>query len=110
MARLLIAVAVAVMLASPFTESVTSFDNFPRGGQDCELSAFVILALLCLFLLTMLCGKGLSNKLLEARDRFLRHFRGYAPSLFSNLVRRSPVWTPPKRSPDYGAVALPLRI
>jgi hypothetical protein len=110
LARVLIGMAILVMLASPFTESVSSLDNFPRGGQDFELTVFVILALLCLLLLAMMCGKGIVHRLLEDRQPLRRDFRECTLGRSSGFALQSSAWSVPKQPPGYGAFALPLLI
>jgi hypothetical protein len=106
----LIAGAVSVLLIAPFTEHITSLDNFPRGGQDFEISAFLILTLLCLLLLAAICAERVMGALFDGGDWFPFHFWEIPLDLFTCFAFCTAVWTPPKQSREHGAFALPLRI
>ena len=102
--------ALLVLLISPFTESIGSFDNFPGQGQDFELSIFLVIALLCLVLLAAIFGKRVVDTLLHDREWSPHEFWEMVSSLFSCFVFRGVVWVPPRQSLAFGAFALPLRL
>ena len=107
---LLLSLSFLITLISPFSESVTTFDNFPRGGQDFELSCFLLIMLLCLTLLAALWGKGIVDQLFGDEPWEPHDFWEEAANLFRSIVSTSIIWAPPKEPFSLGAVPLPLRI
>jgi hypothetical protein len=110
LARVFISLAMLVMLASPFTECIAHLDSFPRGGQDFELSAFLTLALLCLLLLALLCGKSIVETLLGDQERILIDFRGHTFGLFPAFIPQPHGRRLNRQPPEFGSFELPLRI
>jgi hypothetical protein len=51
--RILVLFTVFLLLAMPWTEYFCHFDNFPYGGDDFELSVFVLVSLLGLVLVLL---------------------------------------------------------
>ena len=102
--------AALILAVSPFTESVSAFDNYPRGGQDFELSAFVLVALLCMVVLALLLGFHLAKRLLGEPAWEPHEFWTVPPNLFSCFVSGRTVWVPPRELLSLGAFAAPLRI
>jgi hypothetical protein len=56
-ARTLILLSVFLLFVMPWTENFWHFDNFPRGGEDFELSVFLIVAIFGLVLVLLQHGK-----------------------------------------------------
>ncbi len=110
LSRLLIALAALLTLVSPVTESLVELDNFPRGGQDFELSFFVVLALLCLVLLTAVWGRKRIDRLLGEPVWKPREAWQAGRMPLSALLSDLPVWAPPKQALALEACATPLRI
>jgi hypothetical protein len=55
--RFFIALMIVLIIVSQFTERYWTFDNFPRGGQDFELTLITLVALICLVLLKTVYAK-----------------------------------------------------
>ena len=59
--RILVLFMALLLAVTPWTERYWKFDNFPRGGQDFELSLLTYLSLLCLMLLiAQRCKRGMT--------------------------------------------------
>ena len=59
--RILVLFMALLLAVTPWTERYWKFDNFPRGGQDLELSLLTYLSLLCLMLLiAQRCKHGMT--------------------------------------------------
>ena len=55
--RFFIALVIVLIMVSLFTERYWTFDNFPHGGQDFELTLITLMALICLVLLVAVYAK-----------------------------------------------------
>jgi hypothetical protein len=95
----------------PITERFCALDNFPRGGQDSELTLLLLISLMALVLLLALRRRANLNyafalwrKLFAVRLNLLLRR--------SLCVRKGPtVWAAVKKRPDILlAFPLPLRI
>jgi hypothetical protein len=88
-ARMLILFSAFLLFVMPWTENFWHFDNFPRGGEDFELSVFLIVAIFGLALVLLQHGKRGVTFLLALR-RWLScvlQVRGFdAPQCFGDLV------------------------
>ena len=102
--------AVLLLLVSPVTESVVHFDNFPCGGQDFELSFFLLIALLCLVLLAAVRGRKIMDRLLGEPEWKPHEFWEAGLGALSYLLSDVLAWVPPKQALALGAYAVPLRI
>jgi hypothetical protein len=95
----------------PWTENFWHFDNFPYGGEDFELSVFLIVAMLSLVLVLMQHGKK-GVVLLFALARWLSSALQDAGSLatdgFGDLTKVP--HAPPLPSPAFGKYSFPIRI
>lgn len=107
---LLLSLSFIIALISPFSESVATFDNFPRGGQDCELSCFLVIMLLCLTLLAALWGKRIVDELFGEGSWEPHDFWENTANLFRSILNISIIWGRLKEPFSLGAVPLPLRI
>jgi len=65
--RLLLMLAVLVMIATPLTQHLWTWDNFLHGGQDFETSVLLVLTSLCLLLVLARYGKQGIDLFLAAR-------------------------------------------
>ncbi len=108
--RTLLGLSTLLFLACPWTESVSNLDSFPRGGQDFELSVFLLLTLLCMSLLAALGNLSRAEQLIT-EQAWMHH------DLWARLSSQgeqgrivAPVWVPPKQPFFGGSVPLPLRI
>ena len=103
--------AALLMLVSPVSESVIHFDNFPRGGgQDFELSFFLILALLCLVLLAAVWGRMIMDLLLGEPEWRPHKLWEAVLRMLSYLQCDVLVWVPPQQALALGACTVPLRL
>jgi hypothetical protein len=96
---------------TPVTEQFCALDNFPRGGQDSELTLLLLISLTALVLLLALRRRAnLSDAFALLREFFavpLDLF--FRQSLFAGSVRIA--WAAVKKKPDsLTALPLPLRI
>jgi hypothetical protein len=55
--RFFIALVIVLIMGSLFTVRYWTFDNFPHGGQDFELTLITLMALICLVLLVAVYAK-----------------------------------------------------
>lgn len=98
------------ILIAPFTEGLSTLDNFPRSGQDFELSSFLLITFLCLPLLAAFRWKRELDRFLEDEEREPRQFWEAQLELFKPSLSASAVWEPPRKPFSSGLVPLPLRI
>ena len=108
--RALFCLFALLLLISPLTESVGNLDDFPRGGQDFELSIFLLLTLLCMTLLAALWGRGLTDRLICKTSWELHDLWSNELRRFNQVSNALTFWVPPKEPFFGGSVPLPLRI
>ena len=99
-----------LFLVCPLTESVGNLDNFPRGGQDFELSFFLLLTLLCMSLLAALGGRDLAKDLLAELPWEPHDLWTGTPLRLKDGSSAFTVWVPPRQPSIGGSAPLPLRI
>lgn len=102
--------AAAILIVSPFTEAFSALDNYPRGGQDFELSSFLLVALLCLVILVVLLGFHFAKQLLHKPSWESHTFWIALPHLISSFLCDATAWVPPKQLLYLSVFASPLRI
>lgn len=71
LSRLLLTLAALVILATPFTQHLWTWDNFFHGGQDFETTMLLVLVSYCLLFVLARSGKQGMDLFLSAW-RFLR--------------------------------------
>jgi hypothetical protein len=109
--RVLILLSLVVAIVTPWTETVWHFDRFPFGGEDFELSVFLIVAVLGLVLVLMQhCKRGLNLILALARwlSSILQDAGSPAPVSFGNLA--GAFHHPPLPSPALDKYNLPIQV
>ena len=108
--RSLLILVVASLLTMPVTQHLWTWDHFLRGGQDFELTALLVLSILCLVLVLSRHGKQCLDLLFANWSRlasiFNRRWLLRAPvrgAFLIPLTERVP-------SPDPAICNLPLQI
>ena len=109
LAWVLIGLAALMMLISPLTENMRGFDNFPRGGQDFELSMLITVVMLCMVVLAVFLGLKLAERLFKKTSCKPHEFWIVPMSFFGFFLIDMTVWAPPKQQIELGAFAAPLR-
>jgi hypothetical protein len=108
--RILILLSAVLAIVMPWTENSWHFDKFPYGGEDFELSVFLIVAILGLVLVLMQhCKKGVT--FIFALGRWLlsvfEDTGSPAPGSFGGLV--AALRAPPLPSPALDQYSLPMQ-
>jgi hypothetical protein len=110
-ARMLILLSAFLLFAMPWTENFWHFDNFPRGGEDFELSVFLMVAIFGLVLVLLQHGKRGVTFLLALR-RWLScvlRSRGFdAPQRFGDPV--AALRAPPLPNSALGRYNFPIQV
>jgi hypothetical protein len=108
---MLILLTVLLVLVMPWTEYFWHFDQFPRGGEDFELSLLAIATICCLVVILLQHGKK-SVAFILALRRWLsfvfQHDDPGAPGSFCGLIAAS--HAAPLPSPAIGMYNLPIQI
>ncbi len=108
--RFLLLLTAILLVTSPLTQRIWSWDHFLHGGQDYESNTLMVLALLCLVLVLAQHCKQSVNLLLATR----RLFSFISPDLL--LASIAPVevawasWKEYLASPGLETYGLPLQI
>jgi len=109
--RILILFSAALAIVMPWTENSWHFDKFPYGGEDFELSVFLIVAILGLVLVLLQHGKK-SVTFILALARWL------SPVSWSTVssaaegfdAQIAALYAPPRPSPALSACNFPLQV
>jgi hypothetical protein len=109
--RMLILFSAVLAIIMPWTENFWHFDKFPYGGDDFELSVFLIVAILGLVLVLIQHGKK-SVTFVLALARWLSPVSWSAISLaVENFdAPMAALRTPPLPSPILSACNLPIQV
>jgi hypothetical protein len=111
LSRVLVLLTVLLILAMPWTEYFWHFDQFRRGGEDCELSLLAVATIFCLVVILLQHGKKSVAFILALRRRLsfvFQHDDPAAPGSFCGLIAASHV--APRPSPALGMYNLPIQI
>jgi hypothetical protein len=110
-ARILILLSAFLLVAMPWSENFFHFDDFPRGGEDFELSVFLLVAIFGLVLVLLQHGKRGVTFLLALRgwlSCILQRAGFRAPQHFGGLV--ASLHAPPILNPTLGNYNLPMQV
>ncbi len=108
--RILLLLIAILLVTTPLTQCLWTWDHFLRGGQDYESSTLMVLAFLCLVLVLARHCQQSVDLLLTARRQF--SFLSPDPLLAraSFVGVSSAFWTERVAGPDLKNLNLPLQI
>jgi hypothetical protein len=108
---MLILFSAVLAIVMPWTENFWHFDKFPYGGDDFELSVFLIVAILGLVLVLIQHGqKSVTFILALARWLSPVSWSTISPAMESFDALMAALHTPPIPSPTLSACNLPIRV
>lgn len=108
--RSLLILSAVSLITMPLTQQLWTWDHFLHGGQDFELTALMILNVLCLVLVISQRCKGCIELLVVQRCLVIRKTRNSRTRAISQHCALPVFRTEPKKDPASGTDNIPLRI